>query len=73
MLKERSQKEREIEVGGTTLSKCSLAGPLPKLTLTVAATTSLMQRSLRICSFWEHNEEETGVARMETHEMQRFG
>ena len=50
MLKER-RKEREIVVGATALSKCSLAGPLPKLTLTVAGTTSLVQKPWRICSF----------------------
>ena len=50
MLKER-QKEREIAVGATALSKCSLAGLLPKLTLTVAAATSLVQNPLTIGSF----------------------
>ena len=59
VLKERRQKEREIAVGATAL--CSLAGPLPKLTLTVAGTTSLIQRPLRICSFWGGDELESAM------------
>ena len=44
-------KEREIEISSRALSKYSLAGLLPKLTLTKAGTTSLVQMPLTICSF----------------------
>ena len=50
VLKEGRQKEREIAVGATALSKCSLAGPLPKLT-SMVAETSLVQTPSRICLF----------------------
>ena len=40
----------EIEIASRALSKYSLAGLLPKLTLTVAGSSSV-QKPLRICSF----------------------